>query len=208
MPRSWMLTPLALLLVITGCQRTALVGEYATVAADPRRDTERAREKNNKAIALISNGQLEEAEKVLKEALTADVFFGPAHSNLGTVYYRQKKYYLAAWEFQYAAKLMPHQPEPRNNLGLVFEAIGRLDEAAKWYDEAVALEPDNPEILGNLARTLIRNGRRDDRTRQVLSDLVLKDTRPDWVAWAREQMALIPSPQPQAANPAPPEPSQ
>ena len=103
---------------------------------------------------------------------------------------------------------MPHQPEPRNNLGLVFEAIGRLDEAAKWYDEAVALEPDNPEILGNLARTLIRNGRRDDRTRQVLSDLVLKDTRPDWVAWAREQMALIPSPQPQAANPAPPEPSQ
>ncbi|MCX5647496.1 MAG: tetratricopeptide repeat protein [Planctomycetota bacterium] len=208
MPRSWMLTPLALLLVITGCQRAALVGEYATVAADPRRDTERAREKNNKAVALISNGRLEEAEKVLKEALTADVFFGPAHSNLGTVYYRQQKFYLAAWEFQYAAKLMPHQPEPRNNLGLVFEAVGRLDEAAKWYDEAVALEPDNPEILGNLARTLIRNGRRDDRTRQVLSDLVLKDTRPDWVAWAREQLALIPSPQPKAVNPDQPGPGQ
>jgi hypothetical protein len=35
---------------------------------------------------------------------------GPAHNNLGIVYYRQKKYYLAAWEFQYAAKLMAYSP--------------------------------------------------------------------------------------------------
>jgi hypothetical protein len=32
---------------------------------------------------------------------------GPAHNNLGIVYYRQKKYYLAAWEFQHAARLYP-----------------------------------------------------------------------------------------------------
>jgi hypothetical protein len=41
---------------------------------------------------------------------------GPAHNNLGIVYYRRKKYYLAAWEFQYAARLMayhgPHGQDP------------------------------------------------------------------------------------------------
>jgi len=184
----------ATLLLVAGCHRSALVGEYATVAADPRRDTEAARERNGEAVGLLKREEFAKAEKVLKAALAADVFFGPAHNNLGTEYYRQKKFYLAAWEFQYAAKLMPHSPEPRNNLGLVFEAVGRLDEAAKWYDEAIAIEPDNPELIGNLARTLLRSGHKDDRTRQVLSDLVMKDTRPDWVAWAREQLALIPQP--------------
>lgn len=98
------------------------------------------------------------------------------------MYFRQKKFYLAAWELQYAAKLMPHRPEPRNNLGLVLKAVGNLDEAAKWCDEAIALEPDNPEFIGNLARILVRAGRKDDRTRQLLSDLIMKDQRPDGVA--------------------------
>jgi Tfp pilus assembly protein PilF len=207
MPRAKILT-LVFVLLAVGCHRTTLTGEYVTVAADPRRDTEVARERNGEAVGLMKREEFAEAEKVLKAALTADVFFGPAHNNLGTVYYRQKKFYLAAWEFQYAAKLMLHSPEPRNNLGLVFEAVGRLDEAAKWYDEALAIEPDNPELIGNLARTLVRSGYKDDRTRQVLSDLVMKDTRPDWVAWAREQLALIPHPQPQPANPDQPAPGQ
>ena len=199
--------PVLLVLLSIGCHRATLTGEYATVAADPRRETEVARERNAEAVALMKQENWAGAEKTLKSALAADVFFGPAHNNLGTVYYHQKKFYLAAWEFQYAAKLMPNHPEPRNNLGLVFEAVGRLDEAAKWYDEALAIEPDNTQVLGNLARTLLLAGHKDDRTRQLLSDLILKDTRPDWVAWAREQFALIPGPQPQAANPDPPEPS-
>ena len=49
-------------------------------------------------------------------------------------------------------KLMPNQPEPLNNLGLVFEATGKLDEATDSYTKAVTLEPDNVQALGNLAR--------------------------------------------------------
>jgi len=59
--------------------------EYRTVAVDPRRDTQTARQHNARAVALIKGDDLDGAEKALKTALGADTFFGPAHNNLGLV---------------------------------------------------------------------------------------------------------------------------
>ncbi len=176
-----------------GCQPTkpAGIAKYETVPLDPRRDTDAARRHNAEGIRLINDGQLAGAEKVLKTACQADVFFGPAHNNLGTVYYRQARYYLAAWEFQYAAKLMPNSCQPQNNLGMVFEAVGKLDEAAERYDKALALNPDDVQTTGNLARLHVRTGRKDEKTRQLLNELVMKDTRPQWVEWAKQRLALM-----------------
>jgi Flp pilus assembly protein TadD len=89
---------------------------------------------------------------------------------------------------------MPQRPEPKNNMGLVYESVGRIDEAQAQYDAALVLSPDNAELIGNLARARIRKGLLDDRTRELLENLVLKDTRPDWVAWARERLVLLPKP--------------
>jgi len=147
-----------------------------------------AREKNAQAIKLLEANKFPEAQKLLKEALDADVTFGPAHNNLGKAYYHQNEFYLAAWEFQYASKLMPDAPEPRNNLGLVLEAVGKMDEAINWYDQALQIRPDNPQFLGNDARARYRRGDHDDHLRQLLQELVEKDDRPDWSAWAREQL--------------------
>ena len=154
-------------------------------------------------MKLLNDDQAEEAEKTLKAALSADLFFGPAHNNLGTLYHRQEQYYQAAWEFQYAVRLMPGKAEPKNNLGMVFEAVGRLDESAKWYEEALAIEPDNVEITGNLARVMIQTDRRSNKIRKLLSDIVMKDHRSEWVAWAREQLTLIGQPE---TTPAPGDP--
>lgn len=194
-----------LALVLAGCHRAGARPEpYRAVAEDVNRDTKTARQENAKALACLEKDDLDRTEETLKAALTADPFFGPAHNNLGIVYTRQKKYYQAAWELQYAAKLMPYSPEPRNNLGMVYEAVGHLDEAEKHYGEALSLQPDNPELIGNLARTLAREGRKDARMQQLLQDLVLKDIRPDWVAWARERLALMHTePAPTEIKPAP-----
>jgi len=188
-----LLTAALVLAVLGGCRRERAdrFARYETLSRDPRRDTEAARRLNARAVELIEKGKLDQAEKELKTALSADLFFGPAHNNLGTVYMKQERYYLAAWEYQYAAKLMKDRPQPRNNLGLVYEAVTRLDEAGKWYNEALDLAPDSVEVTGNLARVRLRQGKRDDRTRQLLADLVLKDTRPEWLTWARKQLALM-----------------
>ena len=164
---------------------------YETVGNEPRRDADVARGENARAVAYLERNEYEKAEVALKSALAADIMCGPAHNNLGKVYFHQDKLYLAAWEFQYAMKLMPNTPEPRNNLGLVFESAGKLDDAVASYDEAMRLEPDNVQFIGNLARARVRRGDRDDAVRELLDELVLRETRPDWADWARGQLATM-----------------
>jgi Flp pilus assembly protein TadD len=190
---SLLLPLIALPLWCCGCASNPKQSDagYDTLGKDPRRETERAKTLNTRAVALIVKGDVGGAEPLLKEALVADVMYGPAHNNLGKVYYNQGRLYLAAWEFSYAAKLMQHQPEPRNNLGLVFEASGKIDQAVQEYGEALRLEPDNPQFIGNTARARLRRGDKDREVKELLSKLVVRDTRPAWVEWAREWLTRL-----------------
>jgi len=147
-----------------------------------------AKTENDTAVHLLDQGKFDEAEAHLKKSVEADVMYGPAHNNLGLVYYHQGKLYPAAWEFQNAIRLMPYQPEPRNNLGLVFEKAGKITSAAEAYEKARQMEPDNPEYLANLARAKVRRGDRDVETKRLLEELVMKDSRPQWSHWARQNL--------------------
>jgi len=164
---------------------------YQTVANQPRQDAEFARQENARAVALMDKRDDTAAEAALKAALDADIMCGPAHNNLGKVYFRQGKLYLAAWEFQYAMKLMPNQSEPPNNLGLVFEAVGKFDEATDSYGKAVALAPESVEALGNLARVRVRRGDHQGDVVALLEKLVLRDTRPTWLAWEKRTLVRL-----------------
>jgi len=188
-----MLLLLAVLLPGAGCKSTPkqVMVEYETVAPASARNTERARELNARAIDAIEKGEFDSAEQAAKTALSHDVSFGPAHNTLGRVYYHQERYYLAAWEFQYAAKLMPHHPEPRNNLGLVLEAVGKYDQALAEYDQALTLEPDNPEVIANLARTYDKHGHDPKRLKALLIEIVEKDQRPAWRQWAKDRLGTL-----------------
>ena len=167
---------------------------YETLRTPPTRQTESARLLNAQAVDFVRAGDFDKAETLLKQALTADVTFGPAHNNLGKVYFHQREFYLAAWEFRYAMGLMPTQAEPKNNLGLVYEIVGKLDEAVEVYAQANDAAPDSADYLGNLARARIRRGDRDQEVREILTDLLFKETRPEWVEWAQLEIARINTP--------------
>ena len=77
--KAWLLA----LALVAGC-RTAGSGPYER-PGECERDTLRAQELNAEAAERIAS-QPEEAAKLLREALTADIFFGPAHNNLGVVH--------------------------------------------------------------------------------------------------------------------------
>jgi Flp pilus assembly protein TadD len=155
------------------------------------RDSALARSLTEQAMEQIAQSKWPQAEALLQKAIEADVMFGQAHNNLGTVYVHENNLYQAAWEFQYAAKLMPYQPEPRSNMGLVLEEAGKLDEAVDSYDEALKIDPDNPQIVGNSARARVRRGDKDARVRELLGKVISADDRPDWVQWAREKLVLM-----------------
>jgi tetratricopeptide (TPR) repeat protein len=180
---------------VTGCNNPS-AGEsraclYRTVTAEPGRDTEAARRDNQAGLDLLAKGDLDAAADAFQRALTADIEFGPAHNNLGKVYYLQKDWYKAAWEFEFASKQLPNHAEPRNNLGLVLEEAGQLDRAVASYREAIAFDPDNIQYRANLARALVRRGDRTDEVRALLDRLIEQETRGEWRAWAvRERLRL------------------
>ena len=159
------------------------------VQAERRVDSRLARELTEKGLVAFDTGDLAEAERLFREAVDVDVAFGPAHNNLGKVYFELEKMYLAAWEFEYAIKLMPHHPGPRNNLGLVLETAYRYDESVDVYEQALEITPDDPEIIGNLVRARIRRGDRLTGLKPLLEHLVLTAHRPEWRAWGEEQLA-------------------
>lgn len=180
-------TFLLVALICQGCQSGSGV-------TPPRQNTEVARVQNEAAYKLISEGKYDASEEILKNAIAADVMYGPARNNLGIVFLKQGKLYPAAWEFENAIKLMPHQPEVRNNLGLVMEKAGKLNEASDAFARAYELEPDNPEYIANLAIIRVKRKLLDEETRKLLQEMVFKDPRPDRVRWAKEQLIHVPPP--------------
>jgi tetratricopeptide (TPR) repeat protein len=180
---------------ITGCaappESTIQLSDYQTVEKDARHDSDTAGQKNEQALAEYEKGDLAAAEQTARQALAADVTFGPAHNTLGMIYYRQSQLYLAAWEFQYAIKLMPRLAQAHANLGLVYEAGGQWDQAIDAYNDALRLSPDNEEISANLARARLRRGDRGDDVRQLLNQVASRDDRPEWTQWARQQLSRL-----------------
>ena len=171
--------------------------KYQTVPASPQRDTKTSIKEHEKALKLLEDRlggpkMLAKAEEHLQKALVADVTYGPAHNSLGMLYFQQHQLYLAAWEFEYAARVMPGRVEPLNNLGLVLESGGKLDEAIDAYSQAFVIDSQNPHVLGNLARARLRKGDEFEQVRPLLEELVFYDSRPDWVGWAEEQLGLNP----------------
>lgn len=172
--------------------------EYVTIQDDPRHDTKTAEKEYQLARRQMDKhlagkrSDLDKAEEHLKLALAADVRFGPAHHALGMLYSWQKKLYLAAWEFEYAARVMPDRFEPLNNLGLVYDAAGKHEQAATYYRLARELAPNHPEVISNLARASLRSGKTVDEIRPILEDVVATDARPEWNRWAAEQLGMNP----------------
>ncbi|MCA9214544.1 MAG: tetratricopeptide repeat protein [Planctomycetales bacterium] len=185
-----LLTILPLLFVDAGCAKFAnrKPTNYETVKATPNRDTSKAKLLNAEALELLDVGNTAKAEAKLKEALVADVDFGPAHNTLGYIYYRSKRYYLAAWEFQHAIKTMGHLARPHYNLGMVYEAVDRLDDAIASYSTAYEIAPEDPLVIGNLARATMKRNEHDPLLAHLMEELLLHDTRNDWRIWAREKL--------------------
>jgi Tfp pilus assembly protein PilF len=173
---------------------------YVTLQPDSGHDTDQTRkayEAARKEMDKHIRGEkcdLADVEKQLRQALATDVRFGPAHHSLGVLYTWQKKLYLAAWEFEYAARLMPDRFEPLNNLGLVYESVGKYEQAKSYYLLAREKSPNSPDVVGNLARANFRSGESVDEMRPLLEDVMTMDSRPEWRRWAAELLGLNPPP--------------
>jgi tetratricopeptide (TPR) repeat protein len=167
----------------SACATTAR-SPYKT-PSEVSRDTDRAQRLTQQAADLIPIDPAR-AERLLREALAADLYHGPAHNNLGVIYLERGELYEAANEFEWARKLMPGHPDPRLNLALTLEQGGRIDEAITTYDAALEVYPGHLPTIMALARAQLRHNRTDERTDGFLDEIALRGDEA-WRHWATMQ---------------------
>ncbi len=181
-----------LTLLLGGCVLRSS-GPYATPRESDRNPL-KAQELTHHAAELVDSDP-QKAQRLLQEALTADLYHGPAHNNLGVLYLKQGELYEAASEFEWARKLMPGHPDPRMNLALTLERAGRINEAIDTYGTALEVYPNHLPTMQALARIQLRYARDDDRTPRMLKEIALRGENAEWREWARYQITK-PSPSP------------
>ena len=164
-----------------GC-RSAAPGPYAT-PSEVSRSTVEAEALSRKGADLVEEDPAK-AETILCEALSKDLYFGPAHNNLGVLYLKQQKLYEAANEFEWARKLMPGHPDPRVNLALTLEMAGKVEEALASYGAALEVYPEYLPAVQGIASLTVRTGRQDERLKGWLDVIAMRSESPEWKTWA------------------------
>ncbi|MEQ9617526.1 MAG: tetratricopeptide repeat protein [Phycisphaerales bacterium] len=175
-------------MTLVGCAHKPNLSPYAQTD-EIRRDTHLARELHQQATLSMAEDE-EEAERLLRSALAADLYFGPAHNNLGIILLGRGDLYGAASEFEWARKLMPGHPDPRVNLAMTLEKAGKVDDAISAYDSALAVYDGYLPAIQGKARLQIVSGRSDNSTRELLEEIALRGDE-QWRAWARLWMVKL-----------------
>lgn len=170
---------------LAGCASKP-TGPYAP-AGEASRNPEKAEQLNQRAADLMDTDP-EKAEKLLREALTCDLFNGAAHNNLGIILMERGLLFEAAGEFEWARKLLPGHPDPRMNLAYTLELAGRTDEAISTFRTALEVYPDHLPTMQALSRLQVRSGKQDAETPRMLKEVAMRGETPEWRDWARLQM--------------------
>ncbi|MFO0836559.1 MAG: tetratricopeptide repeat protein [Phycisphaerales bacterium] len=186
-PRAFALILASAALTIMGCAQDRAASPYAGQSAGAR-DTARAEALNHEAADVIGMDPAR-AERLLREALAADLYHGAAHNNLGTILLGQGKLYDAAAEFEWARKLLPGHPDPRHNLALTFELAGRYDDALATYAAALDVYPEHLPTIQAMVRLQVRASRADQRTAAMLDTVAMRGETNEWREWARAELA-------------------
>lgn len=97
------------------------------------------------AVIALQQGEQDEAKKDFLQAIKHDPSFGPAHLDLGKLYFQSKQWRSAETEFQAAHKLGDATGNAEYGLGLALVADSRTAEAIPHFTAAVQLIPKDSE---------------------------------------------------------------
>src|SRR5262245_4933928 len=96
------------LTMLAGCAGRSPPAPYQTLPEQCFRNAVQAQLLNDEGLAHVESNELDRAHAAFRASLDSDLSYAPAHNNLGLTLLRHAKSYESAWEFQWAAKLVPH----------------------------------------------------------------------------------------------------
>jgi Tfp pilus assembly protein PilF len=125
---------------------------------------------------LFRQGFVEDAERIAREVLEADVKQAAAWHLLGSIALRQGQTCEAVEYGERGIRLNGKNPEFYNNLGLALHEMGQIAAAVTQYKKALALAPNYPDALFNLHAAMIDSNELS-KSLQVLAKAVATNPR-------------------------------
>ena len=103
---------------------------------------------NNYGMLLYDQGMLDEAEKMLRNALEIDPEYIHAHNNLGIVLMVRGEKLLekADDHFRIATNIDPEYLDAWNNRGLLHQKLGKSKKAEECFCKALGIENEDKVI--------------------------------------------------------------
>ena len=190
------IAPALLLILLTGCAPRASTSPYA-----PRSEASRNPAEAERLTQVAARtAEPDAAERLLRDALAADLYCGPAHNNLGALLLARSELFEAANEFEWATKLMPGHPSPRLNLAITLERAGRTTEALAEYRSALESQPEHIQTIQALTRLQIRSNSTAPDTADMLRTIAFRGETEQWRTWANAQLTRMQSRTPARAG--------
>ena len=101
---------------------------------------------------------VEQAVVAYKKAIAANPYAAGALVNLGTLYYRMRKFSDAESHYRRAIEADPKYPLAHFNLGNLYDEMGDMERARTHYETALAVNPGYSDAHFNLALLCERSG--------------------------------------------------
>ena len=136
-------------------------------------------EEQQQALALISRGMLQEAEKIYRDLLAKGVCTRTIYSNLAAISSKQERFIEPIKLLKHAIELNPNHPEDHYNLGLALHQQGNLKSATDSYRKAVQLKIDFPDAHFRLGNALQLEGNLSAAITAYKTAIELKPNFPD-----------------------------
>jgi tetratricopeptide (TPR) repeat protein len=132
----------------------------------------------------------EEAVAAYRKVLDLNPSAAGALVNLGTIYYRQRKFPEAEEYYRKAIDADPSYPLAEFNLGNLYDEEGRMTDALEHYRRALSLNPNYADAHFNLALVCERTG---DNLKAVhhWKQYLKLDSSGQWAEIARRQLERL-----------------
>ncbi len=141
-----------------------------------------------KGLELEETGApVELAVEAYQKVLELNPAAAGALVNLGTIYYRQRKFSEAERYYQLAIAADPSYPLAQFNLGNLYDEQGRMAEALEFYRRALTLNPNYADAHFNLALLCERTNDNLKAVHHWKAYLKL-DSAGQWAEIARRQL--------------------
>ena len=182
-----------LCLLAGACQQPRRAARNALTAELKQRQAQRLAPTRHcqRGVEAYRAGDFDQARTHLEQALESDDRNAVAWMAFGAVAFELDDLAVAADAFDRASRLAPNRFEPHFNMGSILELVGDYEQAAAQYERALELAPGQLHVVENLARCYMAIRGKPARARDLMTQALLTENRPEWRAWLSRQLRQL-----------------